>query len=62
MEKLSYEEKIKGLTNTILATRRMRRDLIKVFKVIKGIDDLPLYYLFSVENMKTVTMQLSTCC
>ena len=38
--------RLKRLNLTSLKTRRIRGDLIEVFKIIKGLDDLPIEYLF----------------
>ena len=48
MEKLVYEERLKRPNLNTLNTRRIKGDLIKVFKTIKGIDDLPLDYLLQI--------------
>ena len=40
LEKVPYEERLKRLNLTTLKTRRIRGDLIEVFKVFKGLDDL----------------------
>jgi hypothetical protein len=37
---LSYEERFKFLDMTTLETRRIREDLIEVFKILKGIEDV----------------------
>ena len=46
LEKVPYEERLKRLNLTTLKTRRIRGDLIEVFKIFKGLDDLPIEYLF----------------
>ena len=46
LEKVPYEERLKRLTLNTLKTRRIRGDLIEVFKIFKGLDDLPIEYLF----------------
>ena len=46
LEKVPYEERLKHLNLTTLKTRRIRGDLIEVFKIFKGLDDLPIEYLF----------------
>ena len=40
-ENLPYEERLKQLNLTTLRARRTRGDLIEVFKIFKGLDDLP---------------------
>jgi ribonuclease P/MRP protein subunit RPP40 len=37
---MSYEERLKFLDMTTLETRRIRGDLIEVFKILKGIEDV----------------------
>jgi hypothetical protein len=37
---VSYEERLKFLDMTTLETRRIRGDLIEVFKILKGIEDV----------------------
>ena len=48
LEKLSYEEKLKKLNLTTLETRRLRGDLIEMFKIIKGFDNINYKIFFSV--------------
>ena len=45
-ENLPYEERMKHLNLITLKTRRIQGDLIEVFKIFKGLDDLPIEYLF----------------
>ena len=44
LEKVPYEERLKRLNLTTLKTRRIRGDLIEVFMILKGLDDLPIEY------------------
>ena len=37
---LTYEERLRKLGITTLETRRLRGDLIEVFKIFKGFDDI----------------------
>ena len=46
LEQAPYEERHKRLNRTTLKTRRIRGYLIEVFKISKGLDDLPMGYLF----------------
>ena len=50
IKELSYEARLKSLNLTTLKTRRLRGDLIEVFKILKGTDDLPKYYLFQMRS------------
>ena len=45
LEKPSNEERIKSLNLTILKSRNISGALIKVFKIFKGFDDLPIDYI-----------------
>ena len=47
----SYEERIEILGLTTLETRRLRGDLIEVFKIIKGIEDLAWKKFFKMLTM-----------
>jgi ribonuclease P/MRP protein subunit RPP40 len=40
MKEMSYEERLKFLDMTTLETRRVRGDLIEVFKIMKGLEDV----------------------
>ena len=46
LEILPYEERLKRLYLTTLNTRKIRGDLIDVFKIFKGLYDLPIEVLF----------------
>ena len=46
LEKVPYEERLERLNLTTLKTRRIRGDLIEVFKIFKGLVDLSIEYLF----------------
>ena len=50
IEELSYEALLKSLNLTTLKTRRLRGDLIEVFKILKGTDDLLKDYLFQMRS------------
>ena len=40
---LTYEQRLRRLNITILETRRLRDDLIEVFKIVKGVDSLKIF-------------------
>jgi hypothetical protein len=40
MKEMSYEERLKFLDMITLETRRVRGDLIEVFKIMKGLEDV----------------------
>jgi ribonuclease P/MRP protein subunit RPP40 len=47
---MSYEERLKFLDMTTLETRRIRGDLIEVFKILKGIEDVKEERFFTREK------------
>ena len=52
LEKLSYEEKLKKLNLTTLETRRLRGDLIEMFKIIKGFDNINYNIFFQLSDTR----------
>ena len=46
--KLSYSERLNRLNITTLETRRLRGDLIQVFKIFKGLDNIQHSDFFTV--------------
>jgi hypothetical protein len=46
----TYEYRFKKLHLTSMETRRLRRDLIEVFKMFKGMDNLDVGKFFSVDK------------
>ncbi|MGE5822000.1 MAG: RNA-directed DNA polymerase [Nitrososphaerota archaeon] len=49
----SYEERLEQLNLTTLETRRLRGDLIEVFKIFKGLDKLDPLKFFELSNAPT---------
>jgi ribonuclease P/MRP protein subunit RPP40 len=47
---MSYEERLKFLDMTTLDTRRVRGDLIEVFKILKGMEDVKKEQCFTKEK------------
>ena len=47
---LSYSERLKRLNITTLETRRLRGDLIQVFKIFKGYDNIQHSDLFTMAS------------
>ena len=47
LRSLSYEQRLVALKLTTLETRRLRGDLIEVFKIVKGFDDVNVSDFFS---------------
>lgn len=50
---LSYEERLKKLNITTMETRRIRADLIQVFKIVKGLDKVEQKSFFTI-NMNSL--------
>ena len=56
-ENLPYEERLKQLNLTTLRTRRTRGDLIEVFKIFKGLDDLPKECFFQMRPVEKTRLR-----
>ena len=50
---LSYSERLQELNLPTLLYRRRRADLVQVFKIIKGIDDIPIDGFFQISESTT---------
>jgi ribonuclease P/MRP protein subunit RPP40 len=55
---MSYEERLMFLDMTTLETRRIRGDLIKVFEILKGIEDVKEERFFTREKGCTSSHEL----
>jgi ribonucleases P/MRP protein subunit RPP40 len=53
MRKCSYEERLKFFKLTTLVTRRIRGNLIEVFKILKGHEDVNAQKFFELSNLCT---------
>jgi ribonuclease P/MRP protein subunit RPP40 len=53
MKEMSYEERLKFLDMTTLETRRARGDLIEVFKIMKGLEDVNKEKFFTMDKRCT---------
>jgi ribonuclease P/MRP protein subunit RPP40 len=49
----TYENRLKKLHLTSMETRRLRGDLIEVFKMFKGMDNLDVHKFFQLTNAPT---------
>ena len=47
---LSYEDRLERANLTSLETRRIRGDLIEVFKIMKGFDNIEIEKFFRLEG------------
>jgi len=47
LKNMSYQERLKILGLTTLKSRRLRGDLIEVFKIVKGFDNIDGIIFFS---------------
>ena len=47
---LTYEQRLKRLNITTLETRRLRGDLIEVFKIVKGVDNVDFRKFFHLST------------
>jgi hypothetical protein len=56
MNEMSYEGRLKFLDMTTLETRRVRGDLIEVFKIMKGLEDVnkEIFFLLWIKGVQGV--------
>ena len=54
LKHLEYEDRLKVLKLTTLEVRRLRGDLIKVFKIMKGFEYVELIGLNAVDSIKSL--------
>ena len=47
---LTYEQRLRRLNITTLETRRLRGDLIEVFKIVKGVDNVDFRNFFHLST------------
>ena len=47
---LTYEQKLRRFNITTLETRRLRSDLIEVFKIVKGVDNVDFRNFFHLST------------
>ena len=50
---LSYSDRLNELNLPTLLCRRKRADIIQVFKIMKGIDDIPFAEFFQISESST---------
>ena len=53
MRYYSYEERLKFFNLTTLDTRRIRGDLIEIFKILKGYEDVNAQTFFELSQLST---------
>ena len=51
IQNLSYEDRLRFLEIPTLKTRRLRGDLIQVYKIFNNIDDIPVNKFFTISHM-----------
>jgi len=60
MKELSYEERLQRLQLTTLETRRLRGDLLEMFKIMKGKEDVREedFFMRRISNTRGHTLKL----
>jgi len=61
LSEMGYEERLKILGLTTLETRRLRGDLIEVFKILKGYEniDREMFFDMSHSNLRGHSLKLN---
>jgi hypothetical protein len=49
---LEYESRLKALKLTTLDVRKLRGDVIQVFKILKSVEIVELYGLLAIDSLK----------
>ena len=56
LSEMGYKERLKILGLTTLETRRLRGDLIEVFKILKGYENIDQEFFFDMSQASTLPM------
>src|SRR6266536_3311624 len=61
LKDLSYEQRLSRLNLTMLESRRLRGDLIEVFKILKGLEDVNYQEFFKMSTSQLRGHELKLC-